>query len=151
MQQVRNSQDFFVPTGFPILRPKALARHTRRQAGTPSFRLGSAPVETAIEHVRQGLLAMGQVHFALLLLVNAAAFVAMGYDKWCAGRGARRVPEARLILPVWFGGVLGMWLAMGAFRHKTQKRSFQVWMWGAAAVSLVLWALGLGLWAALGT
>lgn len=107
-------------------------------------------METAIEHVRQGLLAMGPAHFALLLLVNAAAFVAMGYDKWRAGRGARRVPEARLILPVWFGGAPGMWLAMRTFRHKTQKRSFQVRVWVAVAGSLVLWAVALALWAEVG-
>lgn len=106
-------------------------------------------MQSPVELVEAGAASFGAPHLVLLLLANGAAFLAMGYDKWCAGRGARRVPEARLLLPVWFGGVLGMWLAMRAFRHKTQKRSFQVRMAIAAGGSLLLWAAGLGLLGAL--
>lgn len=108
-------------------------------------------MQSLVELVEAGAATFGAPHLVALIVANAAAFLAMGYDKWCAGRGARRVPEARLLLPVWFGGVLGMWLAMRAFRHKTQKRTFQVRMAVAAVGSLVLWGAGLGLLGALAT
>jgi uncharacterized membrane protein YsdA (DUF1294 family) len=61
-------------------------------------------------------------------LVNLAAFLAFGIDKWRARRGRRRVPEAKLLLLGFLTGFVGAWCAMSLFRHKTQKTGFRVKM-----------------------
>jgi len=58
--------------------------------------------------------------------VNLVAFLVFGWDKWAARRGARRVPEARLLLLAALFGAPGAWLGVRAFRHKTVKTSFRV-------------------------
>jgi uncharacterized membrane protein YsdA (DUF1294 family) len=66
------------------------------------------------------------IALAALLLANGTAFVLCWLDKRAAGRGERRVPERTLLAPVLLGGPLGLLAGMRVFRHKTQKRSFQV-------------------------
>ncbi|WP_426449888.1 DUF1294 domain-containing protein [Paenibacillus sp. S-38] len=67
------------------------------------------------------------VVFAYLAVINLIGFGLMGSDKSRARRGGRRrVPEKRLFLIAAAGGALGVWIAMRAFRHKTQHRSFVV-------------------------
>ena len=61
-----------------------------------------------------------------LLTVNAVAFAAFGRDKRLARRGARRIPEFRLLLWAALGGALGAWLGMRVFHHKTQKPLFRL-------------------------
>ena len=56
---------------------------------------------------------------------NFAALVAFAFDKWLAGRAARRVAESTLVWLGALGGWPGGLLAMKLFRHKTVKRSFQ--------------------------
>ncbi|MGC9940947.1 MAG: DUF1294 domain-containing protein [Verrucomicrobiota bacterium] len=60
------------------------------------------------------------------IALSAATFIAFGYDKWCASRFGRRVPESFLILlrapGGWPGGVAGM----SVFRHKTVKWMFKL-------------------------
>jgi len=68
-----------------------------------------------------------------LVGVNVAGFLNMGYDKWKAVRGGSRLPEAQLLTMAAFGAV-GVWLGVFAFRHKTQKKSFQVKLVAASAV-----------------
>ncbi|MEO0650329.1 MAG: DUF1294 domain-containing protein [Planctomycetota bacterium] len=75
-----------------------------------------------------------------LLAVNLWAFGQVGWDKRASIRGARRVPEARLIAPVYLGGLPGIWLGMRTFRHKTIKRSFQLKLLG----STLIWLLVVG-------
>ena len=82
---------------------------------------------------------------AYLLAVNALAFLTFGLDKWRAGRGSRRVPEARLLLLALALGAPGAWLAMRAFRHKTVKRSFRLRFALAGLVNLAAFA-GIGWW-----
>lgn len=81
-----------------------------------------------------------------LALVNLFALGQCGWDKLAAIRGWRRVPEKRLIAPVWLGGLPGLLLGMKLFRHKTSKESFQ----GKLAMTVGLWlapiAVGLLLW-----
>jgi len=74
-----------------------------------------------------------------VLGLNVLAWLAFGFDKWSARRGARRVPEARLLLLLWLG-CLGAWCGMQMFRHKTRKTSFR---WRAIALTVVnpLWWL----------
>ena len=56
---------------------------------------------------------------------NVVTFLAFGFDKWCAKRSDRRVPESFLVLLGALGGWPGGLLAMKIFRHKTIKRTFQ--------------------------
>jgi len=74
--------------------------------------------------------------------VNVFTFLLFGWDKWKAGRGGWRVPEAQLLLASALTGAVGGWLAMSVFRHKTRKTSFRVKMMLATLVNgawLWLW------------
>lgn len=83
-----------------------------------------------------------------LVLVNLAAFVVFGWDKFKAKYrekhpAARRVPERTLFLLAILGGSLGALLGMRVWRHKTLHRSFRI------GIPLILAAqvlLGIGLW-----
>lgn len=77
-----------------------------------------------------------------LVAVNALAFLLFGYDKSLARRDQRRIPEAHLLLLMACGGLVGGWLAMSVFRHKTRKVSFR---WKAVLASAVN-ALWVWLW-----
>ena len=61
-----------------------------------------------------------------MVVANAAAFVAFAYDKWCAKRSVRRVPEMWLVLLGAAGGWLGGLLGMKVFHHKTAKWLFKI-------------------------
>jgi uncharacterized membrane protein YsdA (DUF1294 family) len=82
-----------------------------------------------------------------LAAVNLVAFGYYGYDKWCAGRAARRVPELVLHGLSLAGGSLGAYAAMRTFRHKTIKGSFRLvfWVIVVAQAALIVW-LGYHLW-----
>ena len=60
--------------------------------------------------------------------MSLLTFFTFGIDKWKAGRGASRIPEATLLFMSWCGGLIGGWLAMFLFRHKTRKTSFKLKM-----------------------
>lgn len=68
-----------------------------------------------------------------ILTATAVAYAAMsvlttgfyGWDKLCAKRGWRRVPEMRLHLLALFCGWPGAWVAQQVFRHKSSKKSFR--------------------------
>ena len=83
----------------------------------------------------------GQALAALLLLVNAAGFLAFGWDKWRAKRSAWRTPEKTLALFALAGGWVGTWAGVKVFRHKSSKRSFQVKLILATSGNLALWVL----------
>lgn len=59
-----------------------------------------------------------------LLGWNLLTFALYGWDKRCARRGRRRVPEKRLLGVAFVGGALGAWLGARVLRHKTAKPSF---------------------------
>ena len=61
-----------------------------------------------------------------LLLINAAAILVYGVDKWKAKHGAWRIAESTLLLYAALGGALGSLLAMKLFHHKTLKPKFTV-------------------------
>ncbi len=63
----------------------------------------------------------------LIMFCLFASFVLLllaGWDKLQAKRQKRRVPEKVLLWGAFFGGALGLWLAMTWFRHKTNKPVF---------------------------
>jgi len=61
-----------------------------------------------------------------VLAMNFLTFMTFGFDKRRANRRGRRVPEATLLLLAWATGVLGAWLGVSVFRHKTRKTSFRI-------------------------
>ena len=68
-----------------------------------------------------------QLLWALVLLSNLATIVVFAFDKLQSKRKqARRVPERTLLWFMFFGGLIGGWVAMSLFRHKTIKTSFRV-------------------------
>jgi uncharacterized membrane protein YsdA (DUF1294 family) len=78
----------------------------------------------------------------LFALVNAAAFVALGWDKRCATVGDRRIPERTLLGLAAIGGSLGAVAAQQLFRHKTRKEPFRTLLWlilAAQSVALLVW------------
>ena len=76
-----------------------------------------------------------------LLLINGAAFVLCGIDKWKARRGRWRVKENTLLGTAALGGGVGLLLGMKVFRHKTLHKKFTVGvpLILAAETALALW------------
>lgn len=64
--------------------------------------------------------------FSFLLIVNLFGLLIMWWDKRCAQKGARRVPERTLFLVALCGGAAGALGGMYLFRHKTQHRRFTI-------------------------
>jgi uncharacterized membrane protein YsdA (DUF1294 family) len=61
-----------------------------------------------------------------LMGLNAAAFVAFGWDKGRAIRGERRIREKDLLFLALVGGTGGAYLGRWYYRHKTRKLEFSV-------------------------
>lgn len=71
---------------------------------------------------------------ALVLALSLAGVLLMGWDKWQARRGGRRVPERVLLAVALAGGTPGVVLGMLLFRHKTRHALFA---WGLPALMLL--------------
>ncbi|WKL46717.1 DUF1294 domain-containing protein [Flavobacterium pectinovorum] len=67
-----------------------------------------------------------EVLFAYFLIITCLTFVIAGYDKYLAIKNRYRIPENTLFTIAFFGGSIGLLLAMLLFRHKTSKSSFIV-------------------------
>jgi uncharacterized membrane protein YsdA (DUF1294 family) len=67
------------------------------------------------------MLKLALILCAVMSLVTCLAF---GIDKWKAGRRARRIPEATLLLFAFLLGFPGAWAGAQVFRHKTRKSGF---------------------------
>lgn len=76
--------------------------------------------------------------YLLIGLLTAAGFIICAADKRAAVRHSRRVSERTLFLLAFFGGALGVWLAMLIFHHKTRKLKFAVLMPALAIVQAAL-------------
>ena len=61
-----------------------------------------------------------------LLLINAAGFGVMLYDKYLAKNNLWRIPEKTLLGIAAFGGSIGCWLGMYTVRHKTKHLKFTI-------------------------
>jgi len=59
--------------------------------------------------------------------VNLVSFVLFGWDKSCASRGNRRVPERRLLMLAALGGAPALLLGRSILRHKTRKQPFRTY------------------------
>ena len=83
-----------------------------------------------------------------LVIINLAAFLTFGLDKWKAKRNekkgnVRRIPEKRLFLLAALGGSVGALLGMKVWHHKTLHKSFR---FGIPAILAVQILLSAGLW-----
>ena len=61
-----------------------------------------------------------------LLLINAAGFLVMLYDKYLAKNNLWRIPEKTLLGIAVFGGSIGCLLGMYTVRHKTKHFKFTI-------------------------
>ena len=84
--------------------------------------------------------AMDQFLFGAIATVNLLSFLAFGIDKRRARREKHRVPESTLLGLAFATGLVGSWVGMSFFRHKSSKRSFK---WKMVVVSVLnpLWLL----------
>lgn len=73
-----------------------------------------------------------------IIVINAAAFIAFGLDKWKAKRGGWRIREATLLGLALVGGAAGGLLGMYVFRHKTRKWYFRYTLPLMLAVHVIL-------------
>lgn len=83
-----------------------------------------------------------------LVVINVAAFLIFGLDKWLAKRkekhpNTRRIPEAVLFLLAILGGSIGAMLGMRIWHHKTLHKSFRFGMPLILVLQLALagWAI----------
>lgn len=81
---------------------------------------------------------MGYWYYGILGILNLGALLIMGWDKRQAGLSKRRVAERTLWIWSGVGGSLGIIAGMWLWRHKTQKPSFYLVVYGIILVQLVL-------------
>ena len=82
----------------------------------------------------------------VLLVWNVLAFLLYGWDKFCAVRSRRRVPEKNLLGVAFLAGGVGAWLGARTFHHKTSKPSFYWPLRVALGVNLALYGAALYAW-----
>lgn len=84
------------------------------------------------------------VWVAALFVINLWTVLCLGWDKRCATRGQRRIPERRLLTLAALGGSPGALVARRIFRHKSRKEPFSTRLWlivAAQAAALIVWLL----------
>lgn len=83
------------------------------------------------------------ITLAYIMLVNGVGLILMGWDKFMAKLGKKRIPEKYLLGIAVIGGSLGTWLGMLVFRHKTRHARFSlgipliILIQGAAIIFLI--------------
>ncbi|WP_312249408.1 DUF1294 domain-containing protein [Streptococcus parasuis] len=79
--------------------------------------------------------------FTLFLMIwNLIVFLVYGLDKGKARKGSYRISEKTLLMMTYVGGGLGAWAGGTHFRHKTQKKYFQLaWAVGVLIDALLIY------------
>lgn len=79
--------------------------------------------------------------FTLFLMIwNLVVFLVYGLDKGKARKGSYRISEKTLLMMTYVGGGLGAWAGGTHFRHKTQKKYFQLaWALGVLIDGLLIY------------
>ena len=80
---------------------------------------------------------------AALAVLNAVSFFLMAYDKQCARKGKRRIPEKTLFLSAGLfgalGGTAGMWLCRHKTKHWYFRLFFPLFLAAQIAALVLLW------------
>ncbi|WP_197440069.1 DUF1294 domain-containing protein [Calycomorphotria hydatis] len=77
-------------------------------------------------------------YLSLTVIASCCAFAMQGWDKWCAQKEARRIPENTLHLVEFLCGWPGSYLGQEIFRHKTSKLSYRMVFFIIVGAHLVL-------------
>ena len=79
--------------------------------------------------------------FTLFLMIwNLVVFLVYGLDKGKARKSSYRISEKTLLMMTYVGGGLGAWAGGTHFRHKTQKKYFQLaWAVGVLIDALLIY------------
>ena len=77
---------------------------------------------------------------ALVLILNASAFVFFVLDKYLAEERRRRIPESTLLFLALVGGSAGAIAAQQLWRHKTQKEPFRTMLFSIAGLHVLILA-----------
>ncbi len=79
--------------------------------------------------------------FALFLMIwNLVVFFVYGLYQGKARKGSYRISEKTLLMMTYVGGGLGAWAGGTHFRHKTQKKYFQLaWAIGVLIDALLIY------------
>jgi uncharacterized membrane protein YsdA (DUF1294 family) len=77
---------------------------------------------------------------ALVLMLNASAFVFFMLDKYLAEERRRRIPESTLLFLALVGGSAGTIAAQQFLRHKTQKEPFRTMLFSIAGLHVLILA-----------
>lgn len=81
-------------------------------------------------------IAVASLYERYIIALNITAFALYGFDKVQASRGADRIPNIVMHVAALAGGVLGAWLGMFTFRHKTRKLGYVLVLCAATALHL---------------
>ena len=86
---------------------------------------------------------MFKLWLILVVPLSLVAFALYGWDKRQAKLDRWRVPEKTLHSVSLFGGWPGALLGQRVFRHKTQKKPFQImfWLTAMANIAVAVWFL----------
>jgi len=79
-----------------------------------------------------------------LAAVNLASVLLFAWDKYCAERDLRRIPESTLLTLAAIGGSVGAIAAQQRLRHKTRKEPFRTYLHviiGLQVAGLLIWSL----------
>lgn len=76
--------------------------------------------------------------FGYFAILTVMAFVMMKVDKRQAQRRGQRIPEKNLWTVAIFGGGIGAYLGMMAFRHKTKHTNFRIGFLVLAMLDIVV-------------
>lgn len=76
--------------------------------------------------------------FGYFAILTVMAFVMMKVDKHQAQHHGQRIPEKNLWTVAVFGGGIGAYLGMMAFRHKTKHTNFRIGFLVLAMVDIAI-------------
>jgi len=79
-----------------------------------------------------------QIGIVYLVCINILGFLSFGWDKHRAVQGYRRIAERDLLFMAFIGGTVGSIAAQHLYRHKTSKQPFKTYLYGIAALQLIL-------------
>lgn len=72
---------------------------------------------------------------------SVLCFLAFAWDKFCAIRGFRRIPERTLLMLAAIGGTPGAFMGQRMLRHKSHKQPFGHYLLAIAALQAAALAL----------